>query len=119
MGTQDEHSAKALANEVFAATMDPAISVSAGWAMTMLFYAALHHVQAYFVTQGKYPITHTHRDSSIRRDSNLGHIYVDYRELEDLSRMARYDTFPSTPADVRGALLCLARIKQTIEPLLT
>ncbi len=91
-------------------------SVSAGWALTMLFYAAVHRVQACFVTQGKYPITHTHRDSAIRRDSNLKSIYVDYREIENLSRTARYDTVPSTESDVKLAEPCLQRIKAAVHP---
>ncbi len=84
----------------------------------MLFYAAVHVVQAYFVTRGRYPLTHTQRGSSIQRDAQLRSIYVDYREMENLSRDARYDTIPITSSDVQTASDCLTRIRTTITPLI-
>ena len=98
--------------------MDATESFYAGWGLTMLFYAAVHAVQAYFVTQGRYPITHAHRDSSIQRDANIRAIYIDYREMENLSRVARYDTIPNTEADLNSAKECLHRIRSIIDPLL-
>lgn len=118
MGTQKEHISKSNDDEQFALSLDRAIPVQACWIVTILFYAALHQVQAYFARMGQNPTMHTARDSAIQRDAKLKIIYIDYREMETYSRTARYDTVPILAIHVKSAEGCLDRIKKTIAPLL-
>lgn len=67
------------------------------WAATCLFYAAVHYVNAFLVKRGK-PLPRKHHGESsspgrtdiVRDDPELQAIYPEYRDLEDVSRNARY-----------------------------
>lgn len=64
------------------------------WAVTGLFYAALHHIDAYFIRQtGARPSNHSSRNRLVDRTLNLSQIRRDYAELYNWSRNVRYDTF--------------------------
>ncbi|MGH9652177.1 MAG: hypothetical protein ACRD6B_01795, partial [Bryobacteraceae bacterium] len=52
MATPNEHFDWAEANERFAASVDRSDPVAAGWAITALFYAALHYVDSCFASRG-------------------------------------------------------------------
>jgi hypothetical protein len=62
------------------------------WAVTLLFYAALHLVDAYL--DPMQPKRHTDRRNLIRNDPVLRPIWFHYRELDDRSRDARYECLP-------------------------
>jgi hypothetical protein len=111
LGSVQEHLSKAADNEVFADGLDRGAPISAGWAVTALFYSAVHLIQACLVAKGKNPSTHSVRDSAIRRDVVLRAIYADYREMESSSRIARYETVLVTGRDVLRVHGCLSRIK--------
>lgn len=70
------------------------------WAVTALFYAALHYVDMYFVAHGppySFP-AHSKRNQAIQ--NQLTPIWMDYRVLLDESRYARYDGASYTDQDV-------------------
>lgn len=70
------------------------------WAVTCLFYAAFHYVNAYLV-KARIPIPERHRSRThpnppgrlnfVQNDPALQSIYIEYRHLEDESRDARYE----------------------------
>lgn len=69
------------------------------WAITALFYAALHYVDAYFVSQtGVRPPNHNLRNRLVDRTLNQARVSPAYRELYRLSRKVRYET-PSVSTD--------------------
>jgi hypothetical protein len=82
------------------------------WAVTCLFYSALHYVNAYLAFSQK-PIPKRHRatDGSparlniIQQDPNLRPIYPHYRHLDDESRDARYELRKPTRKDYDDFLL--------------
>src|SRR5439155_13741854 len=69
------------------------------WAVTCLFYSAVHWVNAY-LTKQRIPIPRRHQGSDpqkpgrmniVQQDSSLRRIYSSYRHLDDESRDARYE----------------------------
>ena len=59
------------------------------WAITCIFYAALHYVNAHIIWRGgKPPSTHGQREHEIRE--SMRSVYSDYRWLKTRSEDARY-----------------------------
>jgi hypothetical protein len=112
--TKDEHLAKAEANESFADNLQLNSPVDVDWALTALFYAAVHYVQAYFANIGRDFVTHTNRCSAIQKDPNLKAAYGEYRELMSLSRDARYEQSCFAKGHVRYAKEQLSAVKQVV-----
>ncbi len=100
MPRKAEHLGKAHHDEQFVSSLDLSTSPFIDWAVTALFYAALHYVEAYFATMNRHSADHRARDSAIRRDANLRKIYNDYSELKNHSINARYYMTPFVEADV-------------------
>ena len=118
MPSTPEHRSKAENNEFFTSELDNPFW---DWAVTGIFYSALHYVEAYFANQAPpvHPATHQMRDNYVYVDKQLRPIYVDYRQLEDESRDARYDaSMTITQADAQRSQGCLNRIKALVVPLL-
>ena len=118
MATKNQHLQKVDANESFADRLDVTDPCSAGWAITALFYAAVHQVEAYFASVSQRYVTHKSRNSAIQRDIRIREIYDDYRELSDMSREARYDCSILTPGNVKWAKDRLKDVKDSIRPFL-
>jgi hypothetical protein len=62
------------------------------WQCTAIFYAAVHYVQAYFMSR-KPPTrsdNHAERGTLIQLDNQIAKIYDDYNGLQDSSEAARY-----------------------------
>jgi hypothetical protein len=98
------------------------------WALTCLFYSAVHWVNAYLCKCGKpIPRRHTSIESGkpgrlniVQQDSTLRKIYVSYRTLDDESRDARYELQIPLPAEYDRSLLPeLEKVKAFIEPQVT
>ena len=98
--------------------MDRSATVGAEWAITILFYAAVHHVQAYFTKKSRTYTQHLKRASAIHKDKNLSLVYVDYRELETHSRDARYDFPGYTDAEFQNLIPKFEKIKQCVQSLI-
>ena len=116
--TKAEHVAKAEANQVFADSLGAGSQSAIDWSITALFYVAVHLVQAYFAARGSSYVTHKTRHSAIRRDAAIGAAYDDYRELESLSREARYEAPSLTAAQVKYVQGCLQGVRNIIGPLI-
>jgi len=50
MPTKDEHVKKAVENEKFASSLDDGAQAGVNWKLVVLFYTALHYVEAYLAT---------------------------------------------------------------------
>jgi len=71
------------------------------WAVTAIFYSALHHVDAYLATKDIHPSFHYKgRDRWVATESNLRHIWNQYRWLKEKSEAARYDVKHFTQSEV-------------------
>lgn len=119
MPTKEEHRAKAVHNEQFVSSL---ATPYWDWAVTGLFYAAVHYVMAYLATRNIHPVLHQVRNSQIHRDAILNPLYIDYRELQNNSEDARYmERVPITAfseQDAKQLMQKLDRIKAVVLPLL-
>ena len=90
---------RAAQNERFASSLaDPYWD----WAVTAVYYAGVHYVEAYFAAL-RPPIhsgTHGARDSDIRRDSILNPAWRTYKQMKEDSEDARYE--PHIPFDANN-----------------
>jgi hypothetical protein len=86
------------------------------WAITVLFYSALHLVDAYLLeVHGTKPSNHTDRNRSVQTEQILNIVSEEYASLYAMSRTARYRplaTFP--PNAVQQAFDQLDVIQLTI-----
>lgn len=94
------------------------------WAVTCLFYASVHYVNAYLMKVGKtIPRRHKTQGSLVGRsnivetDPALRIIYPAYRHLDDESRDARYELRkPSTDEYDKYLVPQLDKIKNFVMP---
>ncbi|MFN8637039.1 MAG: hypothetical protein U0893_24590 [Chloroflexota bacterium] len=116
MPSKAEHLAKAESNERLSIQLrsgpDPA------WSVTILFYAALHLVEATLAPHGHSP-NHSARLATIRFDRRFRPVQAEYRFLYDLSLRARYDCRPFNEQDVQAIYDAYYEpIKRHLQPLL-
>lgn len=102
MPTLDEHIVQAAHNEALSRVIEQQY---ADWALTALFYAALHYVEAYFYQDSAsgYPrhyTNHVDRHAAVR--SRLRPIYGHYRALMTHSLDARYNCVAFSASDVHS-----------------
>lgn len=72
------------------------------WAITGLFYAALHYVDAFFMRQtGTSPINHNSRNGLVERTLNLAQIKPYYAALFQWSLNVRYEAIQVSSDDAR------------------
>jgi len=84
-----EHVAQAKHNERFFAKVD--LNEDSDWAVTALFYAALHYIGAYLAMVGcQDPGSHGGRLRLIRQDEQTRKLFKEYSRLKDYSENARY-----------------------------
>jgi hypothetical protein len=111
-----DHRTKAEHNENFAATLS---SPFHDWAVTVIFYAAVHYIEAYFAKE-KPPYhspNHPLRDSAIGKTAFLKPIWKDYRELKNQSGLARYEAhIQFGQLDVDSAKKRLDKLRKHIVP---
>jgi len=72
------------------------------WAVTALFYAALHYVDMYFATHGPVHTFASHGERSTAIQAYLTPIWADYKVLLEESWHARYHCSRYTASDVRN-----------------
>lgn len=116
-----EHLAKSSAVETLALSMDVSKPGAIDWAITMLFYSALHQVEAYFAKQKIHHGGHggtSGRDSSIENDPYTNGISQTYQRMKTASINARYNVMTYTPAKITAMKKDLDTIKAHIAPLL-
>lgn len=89
------------------------------WALTMLFYAAMHYVEAYLARTNVHLRSHTTRDNAMSRDSSLRKVFREYADLKYFGYNARYEVAGFKAGDVTNvAAKHYATIKAALIPLL-
>ena len=114
----ETHQKQAAHNERLA--MQLAETEYSDWAVTAVFYAALHHVDAYLHTKEVYCRLHPRRDAEIARNPNTRPIYKDYGHLKMMSEDARYNGAAMPSHKVKEvAIPKLEKIKNHLRRLVT
>jgi hypothetical protein len=90
MPTQSEHLYKATNNKIVADEMSRKTPTSIGWAITILFYSALHYVEAYNAKFNYHFHGHTQLINDMGRNPVFSTVFDNYQELSSLSWNARY-----------------------------
>jgi hypothetical protein len=117
--TKDEHVQKAQGNEAFAATIQPSNQTAIDWTLIVLFYAAVHYVEAYLEKHWGMNIrSHTTRDKYMGKEANLKPIFSPYSHLKFYGYNARYEVSTFTANDMQDATKYLTQIKNHLTPLL-
>ncbi|MGI8960763.1 MAG: hypothetical protein ACR2IV_13560 [Bryobacteraceae bacterium] len=121
MPLKQEHLDKSKAAEKLALSFNLSDPGAIDWAITLLFYSALHQVEAYFAIHGIHHGGHGGtggRDSSVANDSNTGPISKVYVRMKTHSINARYNYMNYTPMRVERMKADLDIIKTHVAPLL-
>lgn len=92
-----EHPSSAQRFETFQAII-PAIY--AEWKIIVLFYSALHYIEAFLVTRSAAYRDHTIRDQAMEREPETQGIRPTYNRLRKAAHEARYEGTPFRPGDV-------------------
>ena len=92
------HLAQARHNEDFFGRIDQ--SLDSDWAVTALFYAALHYVDAYLFRKNLNPGDHAERNRMMQANPTTSAIWSHYRRLLDRSWDARYNAATYTPPQI-------------------
>jgi hypothetical protein len=115
MPNEQEHLKKVANNERFIASLDLTNNVNAEWAITALFYAAVHRVEASLAkVLGYHSNTHDDRKRSMATVSGMKGCFPDYRHLETLSRNCRYGIVTFTKRDYDKARPCFDRLTKQL-----
>lgn len=96
-----EHLQQASHNETFFSQIN--VDSYSDWAVTVLFYAALHYLDAYLAKQGVFdPGSHDVRDPLIRQFPLTRAVARQYFRLKNFSRSARCYGARFSRSDVTG-----------------
>ncbi len=98
MPTLNEHLEKSGRNEALAELLGTKTQYF-DWAVTILFYAAVHYVDAVLSVSRYDPQSHEQRHTAMGVNATLKSVYREYRTLEVASRNARYFALPIGPSD--------------------
>jgi hypothetical protein len=90
MPGESVHQQQAVHNRNFFTEFRLAQSDYTDWAATVLFYTALHLVEAFLASRGEHSPDHRQRDQNFVRFAELRPLYSPYRELKHHSQRARY-----------------------------
>jgi hypothetical protein len=104
MPSRESHLGQAEGNAEFAGDLlnRDWSAACADWAVSALFYSAVHLVDAYLATMDAHPETHTIRGNWVARTDKLKPVYSNYEELRNRSEDARYKCRHFKPAQVRA-----------------
>ena len=110
------HLVKAESNEKLSIALRTGLNLD--WSVTILFYAALHLVEATLAPH-VHSGNHTARFANVRGDQRLRPIFFHYRELYNVSLRSRYDCEDFTVSFVQNLDIAHYQpIKQHLRPLL-
>jgi uncharacterized protein (UPF0332 family) len=101
MPARDNHLHQAQHNEAFVVSLNLDSTDYLDWAVTGIFYAALHYIESFLATQNIHSSTHASRDRVFQQQQNLKPIYNQYRILKTRSESARYDLQQFNLAEAR------------------
>jgi hypothetical protein len=98
MTSESVHLRKARHNKAFLATIDVGGACFLDWAVTVLFYCALHYVEAWFSRKlNRHFTSHGDRNQAVNRF--LTKIAGGYLRLYNRARLARYERFAMNSTD--------------------
>lgn len=100
MPTKDEHLDKAISNEQLGEVLSQ--SAFTDWAVTVLFYSALHYCHAILAVSGQHPVSHDTTGPLVRKHPALKRIWKEYESLHIASRNARYYATEITPGHLQN-----------------
>lgn len=106
-------------NESLAETFSLIDHFDADWCITVVFYAAVHYVDAYLAARDRTVGDHSEREHAIAHDAILSQIFGQYTELKRMSREARYQMAEYSEPEVKKAKRFLETIKTIILPRIT
>ncbi len=115
--SRGDHLRKAERNRDFADRLPKSDPTQIGWALTALFYSALHYVEGYLAAFGFYTGNHKVLREEIDGNPQLQALSDDYQELFDYSYNARYRMRNYAPADFSKARAAFSRIEKHIRDL--
>jgi hypothetical protein len=118
MPSPREHAFQVLHNREFLATFDLDNSPFLDWAVTVIFYMAVHLVEHFLAHQGQDLLSHQTRERFISQSADLKPIWSAYRELKYQSERARYLVARFQPDEVRKLEGKLRQVETHIEGLL-
>jgi hypothetical protein len=84
------------------------------WAATVLFYVAVHEVQAFLAARNIHPQDHGARNRTLRANWPKT-IWPPYESLQQVSNEARYECVMPREADLNRAVLTLAKLRAALE----
>lgn len=117
MATKEQHLAEVTRNESLASRL--AEMREYGWALTLLFYASVHLIQAYLVEVGDPAATHAARETQLKRRRPLGPVINHYDALKKDSEAARYDCHSFTESEYQRAQIRYGRLQGHMQRLLS
>ncbi|KYF76748.1 hypothetical protein BE17_44770 [Sorangium cellulosum] len=90
------------------------------WAVTVVFYVALHYVDAFLARKGRHePATHENRERLAKTFTELRRVVPQYLRLKSASVRARYHGEKPSAEDVQRLIDSpLAELRSRIEALL-
>lgn len=108
MPERDRHLAAAASTATLAASLETGRD-GAEWVPTLIFYTAIHLVEAALAVEGIHPQGHTARANAI--EDEWGDAASDlFESLRDLSEQWRYSGRPPTAEDVAAAKLWASQL---------
>ena len=118
MPSSSEHLDKARNNKRFADCIKSSSPTFIGWAITALFYSALHYVEAYNARYDAHFREHSELSRDIADSPVLQSIYDDYRDLSNFSWNARYNAINYHEAELNEAKECHEAVEKHLRKLL-
>jgi hypothetical protein len=91
MASVEQHVAQWKHNRRFAKTID---SKYRDWQINVIFYTALHVIDAALVSLGVNVADHNDRNEQIKSNSSFASVRIQYLDLYRISRITRYDADP-------------------------
>jgi hypothetical protein len=118
MPSQREHAFQVLHNREFLATFDLDNGPFLDWAVTVIFYTAVHLVEQFLAQRGQDLLSHQTRERFISQNVDLKPIWSAYRELKYQSERARYLVARFQPDEVKKLEGKLRQVETHIQELL-
>lgn len=115
MPSTDEHLKQAKHNEGFVGIFDLETSPYLDWALTSIFYSAIHYVEAALAINGKHPSSHSQRNTFIEVYIKNTNVYDHHRDLMEDSRDARYKCITVSEKAINESNLKLENIKTNLK----
>lgn len=117
MPTREQHLKQAARNEKLAKVL--VHTDYREWTVTVLFYAAVHYIEAFLAVQSIHCVDHAARSDKVRTIPQMREIGKQYEALRTISRQARYQAIQICDEDVNRAEQNLAAVRSQIKYVLT